>query len=667
MSQEVKIERVNWLPWIVLIVILAIVSNIVVALMGLVERGFCCIYTVGMSSRLFEVEMLPPFLLLLSYPLIRRIKMSRISLARLYTIGLVMSGILGMYDAWTYIPVGWHRMVYNSSPEIRNILLNVWWSPPVSAIEAVIRGGVTPNYADWLSSILFWLSFYLICFAFTSNVMGLLRHIWIDLEKVPFPYTLATYGILERVEQGLSKVRGRTAFIIGIAAGFVLQFQVMMTYLFPWWPDLLSWRSPGASIHGCVCVRSGDIIGSTLAGWSSYNIQPLHYALAYLAPLDMLFTVWLMQIIILIATQAAWYGGYYSGIFDLGGFCRAAGWGGFERSITWGPPFYWGWMSHVGGMLALVFMIFWRFRSYIADTIRAIKTGEYVEREAMSYRAIYTMIAVSAILLILFFTVAAGTSIVSAFILLIFLTFIYTIADMYAYGLMGITFLETRVLWSSWPFRLIWPRAPETYTQNWLMSISFMHRGVNLPGNGVFCGALMTIRGFKLADLAGAKPRDIYKFICITFLVALPISFIMRIYFINLFGATRTWSGCGNWDCAYTGRSAYNTAPPLEWIGIGGVAGFIVVLAISFLRGIYAWFPIHPLGFILATGIFSSFAGSWSIALGAWIAKWLTLKIGGSRAYEEYGMPFVSGYVTGFIIDVILGIIVQITRIFIPF
>ncbi|MEM2238685.1 MAG: OPT/YSL family transporter [Thermoproteota archaeon] len=667
MSQEIKVEKVNWLPWIVFIVILAVISNTVVALMGLVERGFCCIYTLGMSSRLFEVEILPPFLLLLSYPFVRRMKMSRISLARLYTIGLAMSGVLGMYDAWTYIPVGWHRMVYNSSPEIRNILLNVWWSPPVSAIEGVIRGGVTPNYADWLPSILFWLSFYFICFAFTSNIMNLLRHIWIDLEKIPFPYTLATYGILERVERGLSKVKGRTAFIVGIIAGFVLQLQVMMTYLFPWWPDLLSWRSPGASIHGCVCVRPGDVIGSILAGWSSYNIQPLHYALAYLAPLDMLFTVWLMQVIVLIATQVAWYGGHYTGIFDLGGFCRAAGWGGFERSITWGPPFFWGWMSHVGGMLALVFLIFWRFRSYITDTIRAVKTGEYVEREAMSYRAIYMMIAVSAVLLLLFFTVAAGTSIASAFILLIFLTFIYTIADMYAYGLMGITFLETRVLWSSWPFRSIWPRAPEVYTQDWLMSISFMHRGVNLPGNGVFCGALMTIRGFKLADLTGAKPRDIYKSIWITFLIALPISFIMRIYFINLFGATRMWSGCGNWDCAYTGRSAYNTAPPLEWIGLGGAMGFIVVLAISFLRGMYAWFPIHPLGFILATGIFSSFAGSWSIALGAWIAKWLTLKIGGSRAYEEYGMPFVSGYVTGFIIDLILGIIIQITRVFVPF
>jgi len=667
MTKEVGLGKERWLPWIVFIVVFSIISNIAMVLLGLGRGVIACVYNIGMSTRLFQVEILPPFLLLMSYPLVRRMKVEKITLVRLYIISLAISGAVGSYTGWMYIPVGLHRMVYNSSPEFQNILLNTWWSLPKTAFESLIRGGTTPDWGAWLPSILFWLAFCLLCFAFTSNIMSLLRYTWIDLEKVPFPYTLAAYGILERVDQGISKVKGRTAFIIGMIVGFVCQLQVMMTYLFPWWPDLFAWRAVGASLQGCVCVRPGDIIGSILAGWSSYNIQPFHYALAYLAPLDVLFTVWLMQLIILIATQAAWYGGYYSGIFDLGGFCRAGGFAGFERSITWGPPFFWGWMGHIGGMLALVFLIFWRFRSYIADSIRAIKTGEYKEREAMSYRAIYAIIAISGILLLIFFTVAAGTSIASALIILIFLVFIYTTVNTYAYGLIGMPITDTRVLWSSWPFRIIWPKAPETYTQDWIMSIWFMHRGVNEPWYGVSGGALITMRGFKLADLAGVKPRDAYKLISVAFLIALPISIIMRTYFFNLFGATRLWPSCGSFDCEYTSKTRYNTAPPLEWMGLGGVMGFIIVLAISFLRGMYAWFPIHPLGFILATGIFTSFAGSWSIALGAWIAKWLTLRIGGSRAYEEYGMPFVSGYVAGFIINLILGIIVQIVGVFIPF
>jgi hypothetical protein len=106
--------------------------------------------------------------------------------------------------------------------------------------------------------------------------------------------------------------------------------------------------------------------------------------------------------------------GYHTRIFALGGYCRAARWGGFMASTSWGPPFFWGWMSHVGGTLALVFFILWRYRGYFRETIRAVKSGEFHEREALNYKAIYTLIAASAVVVLAFLTLSAGVSIGNA-------------------------------------------------------------------------------------------------------------------------------------------------------------------------------------------------------------------------------------------------------------
>lgn len=51
----------------------------------------------------------------------------------------------------------------------------------------------------------------------------------------------------------------------------------------------------------------------------------------------------------------------------------------------------------------------------------------------------------------------------------------------------------------------------------------------------------------------------------------------------------------------------------------------------------------------------------------AWILKMLTLRIGGSKAYEEFGAPLASGYIAGHMLALIPGIILGRVRFFIPF
>lgn len=63
----------------------------------------------------------------------------------------------------------------------------------------------------------------------------------------------------------------------------------------------------------------------------------------------------------------------------------------------------------------------------------------------------------------------------------------------------------------------------------------------------------------------------------------------------------------------------------------------------------------------------STLWGIWFPFLIAWILKYLTLKIGGSRAYEEYGMPLMAGFIAGYMIAVLVGGLAGIIRFFIPY
>jgi len=43
------------------------------------------------------------------------------------------------------------------------------------------------------------------------------------------------------------------------------------------------------------------------------------------------------------------------------------------------------------------------------------------------------------------------------------------------------------------------------------------------------------------------------------------------------------------------------------------------------------------------------------------------LRIGGSKAYEEYGVPLVSGVIAGTIVAIFIGGLIGVIRFFIPF
>jgi hypothetical protein len=86
-------------------------------------------------------------------------------------------------------------------------------------------------------------------------------------------------------------------------------------------------------------------------------------------------------------------------------------------------------------------------------------------------------------------------------------------------------------------------------------------------------------------------------------------------------------------------------ALPVGWQGPTFlVVGAAVTVLLTFLRTTLAWFPLHPLGYALASSW--TMIVFWFSALVSWAIKALVLRYGGMRLYRQ-ARPFFLGLILG--------------------
>jgi len=670
MSTEVKVEKIPWIPIAVLTFVLSIVGTIAVALNGSVGGAFMCSFNWGVYSRPVYIATFSIMLPMFVYPFRKRFKMSDTTLVSLYISGLVISYALGHYETFALIPTGFTTLLVYTQEPVKGLMQSWWWVPPYDAVEKMVAGGAATDWSLWFPSVAFWSSYFLVFFFFTSSVMLLFRRRWIDIEKVPFPHVVAAYETIRRVKVTSEPMGKGKYFLVGIAIGLVFEFYLMLTYLFPWWPDLLGWRV-NTSATGCYQPAEGDPIGSQIVAWVGYSKDPLSFAMFYLAPLDVSFTVWITTLIVAVLSQVAYAMGYYTGSLSNPICCRMKG--PEANSFMMGPPFYWGFVGTLGGVMGIAIMLLWNSRGYLAETISAARGSakpEIESKEAFTYRTVYIMLAVSAILVLLF-ELSAGLSAGTALVILILPGFVFTISELYIMGLTGFNYINNRNTWRGWPLFLIWPTAPPEYTTDFLMSHTFVVPAMNHASSGMLITGMTAGQAFKMADLSGVSARSVYLLTVIGSIIAIPTVMATRIWVLNLLGTTRVpiWSGCSITEMC--GNS-------MDWVYAGGratflvqaetiVVGSVITIILFLLRARFLWWPINPVGFIIATGYATWWMGSWDAFLGAWIAKYFTLRIGGSKAFEHYGLPVAGGLVAGITLGNFIAYIVGMVKFFVPF
>lgn len=676
MEKAVPEVKVRWAFWIPFIVVLGIVTNVMQGIAGI--GGYGCIYGLSTVSIPFSMPVLMLLIPLLAYPLslVRRLKVQQTALGLLCIVGLLTSMTMCQYGGtggWNSVPWGYVNRVYYSEADIKGLLAPMWYIAPYDAVVRMRVGGSMPDWGAWAGTSIFYILYQSAYFLLGSSLMLLLRRRWIDVERLPFPFPLATWQAVKEAHR-IEKPKISTPFLLGAIVGFVINMQILLTYIFPWWPDVIGWRTlgvTGVTPNGCVPVPIGDPIGSVIAGFMRWNIQPLNFAIAFLAPLNVLFGMWVSTFIMMVLAQVAYICGYYTALSTIAGCCRALGNGGYLVTPVWGPPLYWNWMTLTGGMLAFVAMILWQARPYLRETVKAARFGRQsgVDEtgEPMSYRSIYIMLAIASIFL-LAFLYSVGIGLQVGIVMLVFGGVIYGIAEAYARGAAGVAYGQGRDQWSTWPLRFaFWNVAPEKYTVEYFMGVSIMSDGLDAPAAGETTWTTTTMYTFRLAELAGIAPKTAYKLMAATFIITLLIRVPVSLWWVNLEGQSVAKLCGGGWDCDIAGRPRYSYAPPINQIAIAAIAGFIIVISLFYLHSRFVWWPIHPMGFLLSGGMYIVWTGVWTSFLVAWVLKYLTLRIGGSKAYEQYAVPFVGGTLVGLVLTVLVGVIVGTVRFFIPF
>ena len=310
-------------------------------------------------------------------------------------------------------------------------------------------------------------------------------------------------------------------------------------------------------------------------------------------------------------------------------------------SIPPGEPFIM--HQQAGGMVVLSLFVVWTARRHLRGLVRRALSGRQEEHgEVISPR-----IAVFGFLAGVFFLVAwltyTGLSFYVAVLLVLgaLIVFVGVVRIVCEAGLPGVGS----------------PMVPQAYiTRGFGPGILGLQNMTGLGLSTAWMGAggvskIMDaiLHTFKLKSTEERLDRRLPWAFLLTIVIAMAGSIWVTMEFSYAYGGINMhwwwFEGAPKWPFTYM-ESVYDGpersfAPRLLFTGIGG--SFMALLL--FLRQRFVWWPLHPIGFPIAT-TYPIVAYDWFALFMAWVFKGLILRYGGVRAYR-FMVPFFLGLVLG--------------------
>jgi len=185
---------------------------------------------------------------------------------------------------------------------------------------------------------------------------------------------------------------------------------------------------------------------------------------------------------------------------------------------------------------------------------------------------------------------------------------------------------------------------------------------------GLGSGMIMAMESYKMGDEVGLSRRSISKMLLLVVLVAVVVSFLVAIplvhkegWLVSTFLASHM-SSAPIYDHIIRPLEARNYLPPPfapGWFmrNVWHIVTIVVLPILMYLNMNYVWWPLHPVGYILATDV-TIMARFWTSFFVAGMAKLLIMRYGGYQLHQKV-TPFFLGLVVGSAvmsgIDVILA------------
>ncbi|HIE52296.1 MAG TPA: hypothetical protein EYP85_11105 [Armatimonadetes bacterium] len=547
----------------------------------------------------------------------RSLHLSRAEMLLIYaflTLAIPMSGF-GIVRAW--LP---HLTVlqYFATPE--NEFANLWLHLPawqkVTAPELIrqcFEGADNERvpWAVWLPVLARWGLFFLAVWLVVFGLLTLIRRQWIERERLSFPLL---YLPLQIAPAGKVETPG-----------------LFRNPLF-WLGFGLSALHNGLNVLGAFNPTVPALGGVTDLGqifterpWNA--IQPLRFhhfpqaiGLGYLVSLEISFSVWFFF--------------FLNKLFAVG--VRA--WG-YDKP---GVPF----MREqcAGGYLAMALILLWLARHQLRQVLgKALggRRGVDDPEEPLSYReALGALIGGFAFLLVWCQMAGLTWRLAAPYLTIVFL---YALVYARLRAEAGI------------PYSVIYPvDQPQEMLVNVLGGrglARFGERGVVIFASLSWLShhyyaefmAAYGLDGLKLSDEARLRRRAFTWVLLLAMLTGFACACWVHLTAYYQYGENIVdgGSGFGDWRAQLalrkyeSARRWLNQPLPTDWTRTGyTLAGFVLTLALTVTRFFVLRFPLHPLGYLIATA-YRNECPLWGPFFVVWVLKSLILRLGGVRLYKQ--------------------------------
>jgi len=566
-------------------------------------------------------------------PLLRRVGLTRRELLAIYCLvtvggGVVSGGLLpfalsrniAYYYAARANP-HWEQLFLKSIP--------TWYAPSdLGTVDEYFQGGGSVPWGKWVLPAGAEVLYITLLFAALASIMVLLREQWISHERLAFPLAqvpleITREGYRDTSAGGLSP---SLALWIGLTASLLVSLANSLSERWPWIPavplgpiPIVRWQKVG------ILAGIGDI---------ELFLWPSLIALAYLVPRELSFSVWFFWIVRLALHVIA----------------VANGATPQPASEWWGPEFPAPYFQGAGGGFTLLALVLWGARGHLKRVALAAlgHRDSADDNSSRAYRAALITLVASLAGLVCYLQFANCR-----------LLFALALVG----GIVAVRLVQTRLRaeagigFINFPLELqdlaVYSFGSTSFRTAELVALTSRQWSFFGAGGFAYLPSAV-IESLKIADSGRVNWRRLMLAAAALTALVLIGGSVLWLFLVNRIGfmsmrAAPQYSSF-SWQTMNAGGraanwllnpSAYEVSPG-AMMALG--AGAAVTLALGALRLRYWWWPLHPVGYIVA----NTWVAKWSYMpyFVGWVCKSLVIRYGGLRLYRAT-VPLAIGAIIG--------------------
>jgi hypothetical protein len=496
------------------------------------------------------------------------------------------------------------------------------------------QGGINGQvpWGAWLVPLLVWGTFILVLYTMMACLCVMLRKQWAEREALAFPLLRLPLELTEDVDHPNKGAYGDffRNRLMWLGAGIAIFIQLMRG-LHLYYPDFPTFPLELDTTALFTEAPWNQIGGVPITIW------PVIVGIAYLLTTEVSFSFWFFFWFVKFQLIAAYFGGFVPNSLPA----ATGALGTFAKAFTM--------YQMIGCYLAYVLIITYTGREHLRHIVMRSfgrhSATEDERDEAMPYPlAFWGFIACFS--LIVGWSIAAGLN--PPLAILIWSLYLVTIIAMTRIiSEAGILFMQ-----QGWVPLGIIGQITGSGSGHFLLSTS------SIPPAALLQGSLMTdlrgfimpsfMQGFKLAYDRKIALRPLLVLIMLCSVISMALGVYMNIKLGYEQGGLTLdgwYAGAASQQPASVSANLLKGVRDASWFNLGWVGlGIAFTYLLMLARSRYAWFPLHPIGFLLSqtypigTIWFSIFLG--------WLIKVSIMRFGGTETYRKT-TPLFLGLILG--------------------